>query len=53
MEGMTVPVHSPIAGIVKKIEPRTQSNNSDGPCIIIEALPPPAEGTGRALRLRT
>ncbi|MFA5851188.1 MAG: electron transport complex subunit RsxC [Spirochaetales bacterium] len=41
---MTVPVHSPIAGIVKKIEPRTQSNNSDGPCIIIEALPPPAEG---------
>jgi len=41
---MTVPVHSPIAGIVKKIEPRTQSNNSDGPCIIIEALPPVAEG---------
>jgi len=41
---MTVPVHSPIAGIVKKIEPRTQSNNSDGPCVIIEALPPPAEG---------
>lgn len=35
---MTVPVHSPIAGIVKKIEPRTQSNNSDGPCVIIEAL---------------
>jgi electron transport complex protein RnfC len=41
---MTVPVHAPIAGVVKKIEPRTQSNNSDGPCIIIEALPPPAEG---------
>jgi electron transport complex protein RnfC len=41
---MTVPVHAPIAGIVKKIEPRTQSNNSDGPCIVIEALPPPAEG---------
>ena len=41
---MTVPVHSPIAGVVKKIEPRTQSNNNDGPCIIIEALPPPAEG---------
>jgi electron transport complex protein RnfC len=41
---MTVPVHSPIAGVVKKIEPRTQSNNSDGPCIVIEALPPPAEG---------
>jgi electron transport complex protein RnfC len=41
---MTVPVHAPIAGVVKKIEPRTQSNNLDGPCIIIEALPPPAEG---------
>ncbi len=41
---MTVPVHAPIAGVVKKIEPRTQSNNSDGPCIIIEALQPPAEG---------
>lgn len=41
---MTVPVHAPIAGVVKKIEPRTQSNNVDGPCIIIEALPPPAEG---------
>ena len=41
---MTVPVHSSIAGLVKKIEPRTQSNNIDGPCIIIEALPPLAEG---------
>jgi electron transport complex protein RnfC len=41
---MTVPVHSSIAGTVKKIEPRTQSNNTDGPCIIIDALPPPAEG---------
>ena len=41
---MTVPVHSPMAGIVKKIEPRTQSNNSDGPCIVIEALPAIAEG---------
>lgn len=41
---MTVPVHSSIAGIVKKIEPRTQSNNTDGPCIVIEALPPVAEG---------
>jgi electron transport complex, RnfABCDGE type, C subunit len=41
---MTVPVHAPIAGVVKKIEPRTQSNNSEGPCIVIEALPPPAEG---------
>lgn len=41
---MTVPVHASIAGVVKKIEPRTQSNNSDGPCIVIEALPPPADG---------
>jgi electron transport complex protein RnfC len=38
---MTVPVHASIAGVVKKIEPRTQSNNSDGPCIVIEALPEP------------
>ncbi|GMO39154.1 MAG: electron transport complex subunit RsxC [Termitinemataceae bacterium] len=36
---MTVPVHASIAGIVKKIEPRTQSNNVEGPCIIIEADP--------------
>jgi len=41
---MTVPVHASIAGVVKKIEPRTQSNNTDGPCIIIETLPPQAEG---------
>ncbi|MDR2516220.1 MAG: electron transport complex subunit RsxC [Spirochaetaceae bacterium] len=34
---MTVPVHASIAGVVKKIEPRTQSNNTDGPCIVIEA----------------
>jgi electron transport complex protein RnfC len=33
---MTVPVHASIAGVVKKIEPRTQSNNTDGLCIIIE-----------------
>jgi len=33
---MTLPVHAPIAGTVKKIEPRAQSNNLDGPCIIIE-----------------
>lgn len=36
---MTVPVHASIAGIVKKIEMRTQSNNTEGPCIIIEADP--------------
>ncbi|MDR2109733.1 MAG: electron transport complex subunit RsxC [Spirochaetaceae bacterium] len=34
---MTVPVHASIAGVVKKIEPRTQSNNTEGPCVIIEA----------------
>ncbi|GHV24100.1 electron transport complex subunit C [Spirochaetia bacterium] len=36
---MTVPVHASITGIVKKIEPRPQSNNTSGPCIIIEAEP--------------
>lgn len=39
---MTVPVHASIAGVVKKIEPRTQSNNVDGLCIVIEAVQPPA-----------
>jgi electron transport complex protein RnfC len=39
---MTVPVHASIAGVVKKIEPRTQSNNTDGLCIIIEAETAPA-----------
>jgi electron transport complex protein RnfC len=34
---MTVPVHASITGIVRKIEPRTQSNNTEGLCIIIEA----------------
>jgi electron transport complex protein RnfC len=34
---MTVPVHASISGTVKKIEPRTQSNNSEGLCVIIEA----------------
>lgn len=38
---MTVPVHASISGIVKKIEPRTQSNNTDGPCIVIDAAPAP------------
>jgi len=33
---MTVPVHAPISGIVKKIEPRLQPNNQEGPAIIIE-----------------
>jgi electron transport complex protein RnfC len=34
---MTVPVHASISGVVKKIEVRTQANNTDGPCIVIEA----------------
>jgi electron transport complex protein RnfC len=36
---MTVPVHASISGEVKKIEPRTVSNNTDGLCVIIEAVP--------------
>jgi electron transport complex protein RnfC len=34
---MTVPVHASISGIVKKLEPRLQSNNTEGLCITIEA----------------
>ena len=34
---MTVPVHAPIAGTVKKIEPAPQSNNLDGMAIFIES----------------
>jgi electron transport complex protein RnfC len=34
---MTVPVHASISGTVRKIEPRTQSNNTEGLCIVIEA----------------
>ena len=34
---MTVPVHASISGKVAKIEPRTQSNNTEGLCIVIEA----------------
>jgi electron transport complex protein RnfC len=34
---MTVPVHASITGVVKKIEPRTQSNNTEGLCVVIEA----------------
>jgi len=34
---MTVPVHASISGTVKKIEPRLQSNNIAGLCVIIEA----------------
>jgi electron transport complex protein RnfC len=34
---MTVPVHASIAGVVKKIEPHLQSNNTVGLCVFIEA----------------
>jgi electron transport complex protein RnfC len=34
---MTVPVHASISGTVVKVEPRTQSNNAEGLCIVIEA----------------
>jgi electron transport complex protein RnfC len=34
---MTVPVHASISGTVVKIEPRTQSNNTEGLCIVIQA----------------
>ncbi|MDR2403995.1 MAG: electron transport complex subunit RsxC [Spirochaetaceae bacterium] len=40
---MTVPVHASISGVVKKIEPRIQANNSIGPCIVIESENPAAE----------
>jgi electron transport complex protein RnfC len=36
-EPLTVPVHASISGVVKKIEPRLQANNTEGLCIIIEA----------------
>jgi electron transport complex protein RnfC len=39
---MTVPVHASISGTVAKIEPRTQSNNTEGLCIIIQADANPA-----------
>ena len=34
---MTVPVHASISGIVKKIEPHLQTNNTEGLCVVIEA----------------
>jgi electron transport complex protein RnfC len=40
---MTVPVHASISGTVKKIEMRTQSNNTEGLCVIIEAEAPREE----------
>lgn len=38
---MTVPLHASVAGVVKKIEPRMQSNNTEGLCIVIEPKDPP------------
>jgi electron transport complex protein RnfC len=35
-ETMTVPVHASIGGVVKKIETRLLSNNTDGLCSVIE-----------------
>jgi electron transport complex protein RnfC len=40
---MTVPVHASISGKVAKIEPRAQSNNTEGLCVIIEADGPQGE----------
>ncbi|MDR1444591.1 MAG: electron transport complex subunit RsxC [Treponema sp.] len=34
---MTVPVHASISGVVKKIEMRTQANNAEGLCVVIDA----------------
>ncbi|MDR3337185.1 MAG: electron transport complex subunit RsxC [Treponema sp.] len=42
---VTAPVHASITGVVKKIDLRTQSNNSDGLCVIIEADPEGADET--------
>ena len=41
---MTVPVHASIGGVVKKIEPRPQSNNTEGLCVIIETGEEAVEG---------
>jgi electron transport complex protein RnfC len=41
---MTVPVHASISGVVKKVEPRTQSSNIDGLCVVIEAQEAAAAG---------
>ncbi|MDR0399665.1 MAG: electron transport complex subunit RsxC [Treponema sp.] len=41
---MTVPVHASISGVVKKIEMRTQPNNTEGLCVVIEAAAGAADG---------
>jgi electron transport complex protein RnfC len=33
---LTVPVHASLSGMVKKIEPHTQSNNTEGICVFID-----------------
>ncbi|MDR0707579.1 MAG: electron transport complex subunit RsxC [Treponema sp.] len=33
---LAAPVHASVAGVVRKIEPRLQSNNTDGVCVCIE-----------------
>jgi electron transport complex protein RnfC len=43
---MTVPVHASISGTVTKIEMRTQSNNTEGICVIIEADPAGGNAAG-------
>jgi electron transport complex protein RnfC len=40
---MTVPVHASINGVVKRIEPRPQSSNTEGLCVVIEADPADAQ----------
>jgi electron transport complex protein RnfC len=45
---MTCPVHASITGIVRKIEPRAQSNNTDGLCVIIETDPEDQSGTAES-----
>ncbi|MDR2663248.1 MAG: electron transport complex subunit RsxC [Treponema sp.] len=45
---MTVPVHASVSGTVRKIEPRLQSNNAAGICIVIETDPGPVEAPDQA-----
>jgi electron transport complex protein RnfC len=46
---LTVPVHASISGKVVKIEPRFQSNNTEGQCIVIEAVEGVSSGTKEQL----
>jgi electron transport complex protein RnfC len=49
LTSFTVPVHASISGKVVKIEPRFQSNNTEGPCVIIEASAEDAQGNEQLL----